>query len=264
MTASPDCLFRPYDEPAARAARRPRGAASGDQAARAETFELVSRGDFVAGQLDTPASSAPAPLVVVVHDTGSSADALATARAWTEAGWVVARPELALHGVRKSAKLSERLVSGYRTLLAGEPLDLDTRALVQEFARQSVSDLVRCLEALSALDEVDASRVALVGLGIGAAVSCWAAPHLPTLRACVLAGEVAPCPGDPLDPVARLKDGPISPGAAFLLLSGGSNASLLDALPEPRRAQAAQAAVAGDFGAADADAVRTFLSAELG
>lgn len=198
-------LHRPFAETAAEAFVRPVDASR--DGAPSEVFELVSRGDFVSGRLDRPAPGAePSPLILFVHDAGRSAEEAKgpLLEAWLAAGYAVARPDLALHGARQSPKLSERLVSGYRQLMQSEALDLDTHALVEEFARQSVSDLVRTAEAIGARPEIDGERIALVGRGLGAAAIAWSAEHVAGLRACVLLGDLDQAPGHDLDPAAHL------------------------------------------------------------
>jgi len=197
MSALPDVptsLYRPHAEAPARLSSL-REATDGE--GRSECFEVVSRGDFVPGRLHRPTSVGPHPLVLVL---GGSA-------AWdrgVEQGLAVARIDLPLLGARQSPKLTDRLVGGHACLIRDEPLDPDTHALFEEFARQSVSDVVRSLEALAADAGVDGSRIALVGAGIGASVCAWALPFAPALHACVLAGPVGAFADERLDPAARI------------------------------------------------------------
>jgi dienelactone hydrolase len=134
-------------------------------------------------------------------------------------GLGVARIDLPLHGRRASPKLSARLIQGYERLTRGSALDAETSALVEEFARQSTSDLIRTIEALGRRPEIDAERIALAGLGIGAMTSLWAARHSPTLRACVLAGGAGQLSGSPLDPAAMFEDGSASMPDRWLFFS---------------------------------------------
>lgn len=197
-------LYRPLDEAPATLSRT-----SSSNPGSTERFEFVSRGDFVNGLLDLPVPAEhPAPLLLVLHGTGASAEdeSLDIATPWTEDGLAVARIDLPLHGRRASPKLSRRLVESYHRLAAGDPLDADDRALLEEFARQSTSDVVRACEALGALPEIDASRVALMGIGVGAASTAWAQPHVAGgIRACVLGGGVgrfSDAGFDPAGPIA--------------------------------------------------------------
>jgi len=266
MSSAPSSLHRPFDEAPARASLRGRG--PGPRA-----FDFVSRGDFVSGRLESPEASGDSepPLVLVLHDTASGADApgLDFTSDWTTEGLAVARIDLPLHGRRQSPKLSERLVTGYRGLARGEPLDADTRALVEEFARQSVSDIVRACQALGATDGIDATRIALVGLGIGACACAWAAPHVPSLLACVLAGGVGEFKDAVLDPARRIGTG--DRGApAYRLHARGDDvpptaiAALAKALPEGAEAARLKASdVEGGLAASDAEDLRTFLASAL-
>ncbi|GEM_PF-5539473 len=266
MSSAPSSLHRPFDEAPARVTLRGRG--PGPLA-----FDFVSRGDFVSGRLDAPDASgdSEAPLVLVLHDTASGADApgLDFASDWRAEGFAVARIDLPLHGRRQSPKLSERLVNGYRGLARGEPLDADTRALVEEFARQSVSDIVRACQALGATDGIDATRTALVGLGIGACACAWAAPHVPSLVACVLAGGVGAFEDAALDPARRIAAGDGSDPAYRLHardddVPPAAVAALAKALPGGAEAAYLRAAdVEGGLAPADADDVRAFLASAL-
>lgn len=196
MSDAPTSLYRPHAETPARLSLR----AATDGERRSECFEVVSRGDFVPGGLHRPTGAGPHPLVLVL---GGSA-------AWNRGGeqdLAVARIDLPLLGARQSPKLTERLVGGLACLTRDEPLDPDTYALVEEFARQSVSDVVRSLEALAADAGIDGSRIALVGAGIGASVCAWALPFAPALRACVLAGPIGAFSDARLDPAVRIEAG---------------------------------------------------------
>ena len=250
-------LYRPLAESAARISLR---AASSD-AGRASVFEVVSRGDFVPGRLDQPADSHGNPVLLVLG--GSDA--------WTRGidhGLAVARIDLPLLGTRQSPKLTDRLLHGHAAWASDVALDADTRALVEEFARQSISDVVRTLEALSAEGSVDGSRVALVGAGIGASAAAWALPVLPTLRACVLAG---PSPGRSdagLDPVAPLAAATLGDIACQVLAPGGGDAAataLSASLPgSPRFGPLAATSEDGDLASSDIDSILEFVKAALG
>ena len=210
----PTPLYRPHDEAPAHADLRVTdvpGASSAWQGLSGHRIEFVSRGDFVSGFLHRPEDqpeATPAPLLILLHSTGSSAtdEELDFGADAVRAGYAVARIDLPLHGHRASPKLSERLFDGYRALIRGEALDADSGALLQEFARQSTSDVVRCAEAIAALPEIDENRIAFAGHGIGAAAAIWAAPVTTGLRAMVIAGEVGPmAAGAELDPAGLLE-----------------------------------------------------------
>lgn len=193
MSDAPTSLYRPHAEMPARLSLR----AATDGESRSECFEVVSRGDLVPGSLHRPTGAGPHPLVLVLGGSPS----------WDrggEQGLAVARIDLPLLGARQSPKLTDRLVGGHTCLTRNEPLDPDTFALLEEFARQSVSDVVRSLEALATDAAIDGSRIALVGAGIGASVCAWALPFVPVLSACVLAGPVGAFSDARLDPAVRI------------------------------------------------------------
>lgn len=167
-------------------------------------FELVSRGDFVPGRLHLPprpSRQGPAPLILLQHDVGGSMkdEALAFAGSWAKAGWAIAMIDLPLHGERSSPKLSRRLVAGIGALARCETLDPDTAVLVEEFARQSTSDLLRTLEGLSALESIDPDRIGFIGCGLGALVGSYLLTHDKGLRcaALVCTGKGMACSGIP-------------------------------------------------------------------
>ena len=158
----------------------------------AQRFEIVSRGDFVPGilYLPDPPQEAPAALLLLVHGTseGMNADALGIAAPWVNCGLAVATIDLPLHGERSSPKLSERLVQGVGQLASGPELDAETRALVEEFARQATSDLIRTLDALAALPAIDGDRIGFMGFSLGAIAGSYLLAHDPRPCAAVLAG----------------------------------------------------------------------------
>ena len=280
MPPTASSLYRPHAEAPARVRRRP--LASGAPPAppafdglASEAFELISRGDFVTGRLDGPASDpgAPRALIVLLHDAGGSAtaEALEVAADWARRGLRIARPDLPLHGARRSPKLSERLENGCAALADGDALDPDTRALVEEFARQSVSDVLRTLEAFAAEDDVDAGRILLVGLGLGGQVVAWCAPHAPSLAACALAGGVGRLADPGLDPAIRL-EGEASPETSFVVeicATGGhtpveAQEALLAALPATARRIESASATPGVLSPAMADAIGAWIGEALG
>jgi dienelactone hydrolase len=132
-------------------------------------------------------------------------DLLSPAAHAFERGWALAAIDFPLHGERSSPKLSERLVAGVSRLARHEELDADTGALVEEFARQATSDLLRTLEALAALEAIDERRLAYFGQGLGALIGSY-----------MLAS---------LDPG---KDGSGLRGAALAVVGGGQGRADLD------------------------------------
>lgn len=184
-----------------REARPPVGA----PALRARAFEYTSRGDRVPGLLLLPAEGAgPLPLVLVQHGAGGSKDAAyldAVRLRWVERGVAVASIDFPLHGARGSAKLSEQLLA---TLGIGVRPSADAVALFGEFARQSVTDLAHAVDALGALPEVDAGRVAYVGFSLGAILGSLYVPYDARVRAAVLAVGGAGIGPPALDPTAHI------------------------------------------------------------
>lgn len=166
-------VYRPHPEELAKAVLRPETGENGAWTGlNAQRFEVVSRGDFVPGILYLPdsAPSTPAPLLLLQHDASEAKDSakLECAAPWVKEGLAVATVDLPLHGERASAKLSERLIVGVRQLSNDTKLDAETRVLVEEFASQATSDLIRSLDALCALPEIDGERVGFMGFGLGA------------------------------------------------------------------------------------------------
>ncbi len=254
----PTALHRPYAETAARLSLRERSTTEG----RAHAFEVVSRGDFVPGHLDRPHDGSGLPLVLVLG--GSSAWARGMQR-----DLAVARIDLPLLGSRQSPKLSDRLVSGHERLARGLPLDADTRALVEEFARQSISDVLRTLEALAAEADLDASRVALVGTGLGASACAWSLPFAPPLRACVLAGPVGAFTDAGLDPVARIASADLGDVRCRLYATDetvpeASVRALGDALPGQPKPERLDTPPEGEaLAASDVDSILDFVAPSL-
>ncbi|MEM9177793.1 MAG: hypothetical protein AAGC67_21510 [Myxococcota bacterium] len=260
MSAAPPSLYRPFSEPPARLALR--GSVSSE--GRAHDFDVVSRGDFVPGRIDRPAAGTDHAVVLVVGHAELRPQAVARDLA-------IARIDLPLLGARRSPKLSDRLVAGHAELTGDRPLDPDTRALVEEFARQSVSDIVRTLEGLAAEPGLDGGRLALVGAGLGASAAAWALPFVPALRACVLAG---PLPGrtdaglDAVAPIAhaalgdlrcRLLAGPADAAAAALSASLPGRPAVEALTPTEAGSALVSASVP-----APADAIVDFVAEALG
>ena len=184
------------------------------EGARAFRFEYSSRGDRVPGLLLLPAEGAgPFPLVLLQHGAGGSkeADYLDAARVpWVRRGMAVASIDFPLHGERASAKLSELLLPA----LAQPPAarDADSRTLWHDFARQSVHDLARALDALAPHPELDADRVAYAGFSMGAILGALFCPHEPRLRAAALAlggAGFGPPALDPARHIARFAGRPL-------------------------------------------------------
>lgn len=207
-------------------------------ALRARAFEYTSRGDRVPGLLLLPAESrGPLPLVLVQHGAGGSKDAAyldAVRLRWVQRGVAVASIDFPLHGERASAKLSEQLLA---TLAAGAHPSADSAALIGELVRQSVTDLSRAVDALTALPEIDAARVAYVGFSLGAILGSLYVPYDPRVRAAILAVGGAGIGPPALDPTAHL--GRFAPRPLLLV-----NASRDERIP--RSAAEALHAAAGE------------------
>ncbi len=250
---SESAVYRPHPEAPAIATLRDEAATGAWAGLTAHRFELVSRGDFVPGILyrNEPTGSTSdsgSPLLMVQHATAGAANAdyLACAATWAKNGLAVASIDLALHGTRSSPKLSGRLVDGIRRLSRGEDLDPDSWALVEEFARQTTSDLIRTLDALSVLPGIDADRIGFLGFGLGAIAGGFLLAHDPRLRALVLVGAGAGGPVD-LDPRTYLDRArvvaPSSPGGRDILIVAAHDddhvsekaiETLFEAAPEPK------------------------------
>jgi dienelactone hydrolase len=182
-----------------------------DGRAREFRFEYSSRGDRVPGVLRLPVQTGvAAPLVLLAHGTGGAKDTpflTACGRNWVARGCAVASFDLPLHGERASAKLTQTFLDAFGDR---ELLDPERERLCAEFLRQALLDGVRCLDALLALPDIDARRVALVGLSLGAAVGAhWSAAD-PRIRAVALAlagGGIGAL--DPTGAVARIAPRPL-------------------------------------------------------
>lgn len=182
--------------------------------ARPFRFEYASRGDRVPGLLLLPAETAgPYPLVLLQHGAGGSkeADYLDAARMpWVRRGVAVASIDFPLHGERASAKLTELLLAG----LAGPPAQrgAGAQSLWPDFARQSVHDLARALDALAPHPELDAERVAYAGFSMGAILGALYAPQDARLRGAALAlggGGFGPASLDPTAHIGRFAGRPL-------------------------------------------------------
>lgn len=254
MSDSP--VFRPHQESPATAtlsAFEPEGGFSGVDAYR---FEVVSRGDFVPGLLYLPphgpdgdpdsndsatSPASAAPLVLLQHGLAGSKESpyLECAARWVREGFAVASIDLPLHGARSSPKLSARLVEGIDHVVHDQGLDPETHALVEEFARQSTSDLVRTLDAISALDAIDEGRIGYVGFSLGAVVGTYLLAHDPRPRVAVLAlAGGARGPGA-LDPATYIGRGHVRPLLVVAAedderVSTASSRALFDAARDPK------------------------------
>ena len=251
---SESAVYRPHPEAPAIATLRSKAATDAWAGLHAQHFELVSRGDFVPGILyrcEPPdqGSKSASPLLLIQHATADGADAgyLACAAAWAKKGLAVASIDLPLHGTRSSPKLSARLIEGIRRLARGEELDLDTGALVEEFARQTTSDLIRTLDALSALPGIDSDRIGFMGFGLGAIAGSYLLAHDSRPRAAVLAlvgGGRGPADLDPRTYLERASETtPTSPGGREILVVAAEDDervsksevdALFKAAPEPK------------------------------
>jgi len=230
-------VYRPYAETTAHATCwpiEPTGAWSG---LRGHRFELVSRGDFVPGRLHTPdeAGEDPHPLLLVGHDLRARGETAAPEwiAGWIRKGLAMASIDLPLHGARSSPKLSERLATGVERLARGRDIDVETRVLVEEFLRQSTSDLVRTLDALALRPDVDETRMAYLGVGLGAVVGTCLLGHDARPNAAVLAPAACSAIAADLDPATHLG----GEGRCPLLIvatKGDASQALFEAAPEPR------------------------------
>jgi dienelactone hydrolase len=180
---------------------------------RALRFEYSSQGDRVPGRLLLPpAADGPFALVLLQHGLWGSKDAPyldATAAPWVRAGTAVASIDFPLHGERCDAKLAPRLNA---TLNPVGEFDPTTGAVIAEWARQSVFDLARALDALQCLPAIDGTRIAYAGFSLGAIVGATFCSLDPRPRAAALAlggGGIGPPNVDPSRHVARFAPRPL-------------------------------------------------------
>lgn len=161
-----------------------REVASGLAPARCVRFEYTSRGDRVNGRLLLPSDrGGRRPLALIGHGAGGSCEAPymdAVAGPWVRAGAAVASIDFPLHGERRSAKLSERLLA---ELVGAGPGD----ALVLDFAAQALLDLRRALDALAEHPEVDGARSVYAGFSLGTILGALFCASEPRVRAAALA-----------------------------------------------------------------------------
>jgi fermentation-respiration switch protein FrsA (DUF1100 family) len=187
---------------------------------RAYRIEYSSRGDRVPGRLLLP----PAPYL----DT--------TAAPWVRAGAAVASIDFPLHGERTDAKLAPRLAAALDPVGDFDPT---TGAVIAEWARQSVLDLGRALDALQSLPAIDGTRIAYAGFSLGAIVGATFCSFDPRPRAAALAlggGGIGPPDADPSRHVARFAPRPL----LFVNATGDetipreASAALFEAAGEPK------------------------------
>lgn len=244
---SESAVYRPHPEAPAQTRLRSESRGGAWAGLNAQRFEVVSRGDFVPGilYLPDPPQQPPVPLLLLLHgiSQGMDSESLECAAPWVKQGLAVATLDLPLHGERSNPKLSERLVAGIRQLSSANELDPETRLLVEEFARQSTSDLIRSLDALCALPEIDGSRIGFMGFGLGGAVGSYLLAHDPRPRAAVLALTRAGQGPRDLDPATYLAN---TSGPSILIVAAeegtgeGTEASakisnaLFEAASEPK------------------------------
>lgn len=232
---------------------------------RAERIEFSSRGDRATGRLWLPRKpEGEVALVLVQHGGGSAegAEVEAVAAALAARGAAVAAIDLPLHGARGDAKLGERLARALSGAVGAAP-----PALVAEFARQSIIDLERALDALGPLPEIDGERIGYVGFGLGARLGAAFASLDGRVQAAVLAlpGDAAAAPE--LD--ARQYVAGISPRPLLIAHTddGGTHAragrALYDAAREPKLQLHVPPSARPDD-AALLDEIARFLSQPLG
>jgi dienelactone hydrolase len=182
--------------------------------AELQELEFSCRGDRVRCTLVSPEPSGPAPLVLLVPERlCPTAPAIPEqTRAWVESGCAVASVDLPLHGVRKSAKLSQQLGACMQAAARGEPIDESSKLLWCEFTRQAVLELRRTLDVLTGLPSLDGDRVAFAGFGVGGFAGALLCAVDARPRAAVIAstgGGFAPEEIDPARYVGRVAPRPI-------------------------------------------------------
>lgn len=233
---------------------------------RSRRVEFSSRGDRACLQLWLPEDRVGDRPLLLLQPDPAAPDASATladaALTWVERGVAVASLDLPLHGRRADHKLAARLRGALRPDTTGDDL-----ALASEFARQSVIDFERSLDALAAQGEIDVDRVAYAGIGLAAWVGIAFCALDPRPRAAVFARCGAGVAPDALDPgryVGRLAPRPT------LLLHAPDDPAVPDAaaraLAEAAGDGSRSATLATSREALPADALASivdFLSPEL-
>jgi dienelactone hydrolase len=172
-----------------KAVRRTRQADDGASAAlhraSGETrFSLLSGGDRVRGRIVRPAGRGPHPVVLVCGPGGSAESLFAeqAAAAWSGRAALVLI-DLPLCGSRKSDKLSALALD------RAQPLAQRLRA---ELLAQTAGDLSLVLGLVAEQPDLDAARVSLVGVGLGAELARDFAESADGLAHVELAPEVEP------------------------------------------------------------------------
>jgi dienelactone hydrolase len=147
------------------------------------------------------------PLALLGHGAGGSHDAAyldAVAGPWVRAGTAVASIDFPLHGERRSAKLSERLLAS----LASGRAD----GLAVDFAAQAVHDLRRAVDALALHPELEVARSVYAGFSLGTLLGALFCASEPRVRAAALAvggGGFGPPAIDPAHHIARFAPRPV-------------------------------------------------------
>ena len=172
-----------------------------DSSCAGETFEVVSRGDFVTGRLWLGPGAVPRPLVLITPPIGSGKDASEITmfcRALSQHGLAAAAIDLPLQGERASTKLSERLTH----CATHSELAASDRLLWNEFLRQGALDMAAAAEALARRPEILVERLACVGFEPGAEAGAGWASGDPRVRA-----HLVVLPGADPGPIAsRLRE----------------------------------------------------------
>jgi dienelactone hydrolase len=165
-------------------------------AASACRLEFSSRGDRVPTLFVTPQGKGPHSTVVIVHSAGSSKSAPELDLAgFVAAGHATLTIDLPLHGERSSSKLTECLLAAIR----GGARDANTTSLLAQFARQSESDVHSALDIALTLPDLDADRIGLAGVGVGALFAARVGADDPRPVALALAGMPTADLPQPLD-----------------------------------------------------------------
>lgn len=134
---------------------------------------------------------------------------------WVRGGAAVASIDLPLHGERRSTKLTNRLLSTLHAEIAasnGGALDVRSRQLWIEFARQAIADLKHGLDAMTSLAEIDGERIAYASFSIGSMLGALFCALDPRPRAAALAlggGGFGPAEIDPARYVAGIAPRPL-------------------------------------------------------
>jgi fermentation-respiration switch protein FrsA (DUF1100 family) len=190
----------------------PRAAPAALEDVECRRFEFASRGDRVPGRLLLPeGESGPRPLVLLQHGAGGSKDAPyldAAAGRWGRGGAAVASIDFPLHGERSSPKLTQRLLG---SLPVGEASP-EARNLWIAFTRQAVCDLRRALDFLSALPEIDPTRITYASFSLGTILGATFCAVDPRPRAAALAiggGGFGPPEIDPARWIERVAPRPV-------------------------------------------------------